>query len=50
LRKIGAGKSGPVTKKVQHAFEQLTRGLHPRSAEWLHVVAAAEVAQTAPRG
>ena len=49
MRKIGAGKTGPVTKKVQHAFEQLTRGLHPRSAEWLHVVSAAEVAQSAPR-
>jgi branched-chain amino acid aminotransferase len=49
MRKVGAGKTGPVTKAVQHAFEQLTRGRHPRSAEWLHQVAAAEVAQTVPR-
>lgn len=46
LRAIGAGKTGPVTKKVQHAFEQLTRGRHPRSAEWLHHVTAAEAAHT----
>ena len=49
MRTIGAGKTGPVTKKVQHAFEQLTRGRHPRSAEWLHLVSAAEVAQSAPQ-
>lgn len=49
MRKVGAGKTGPVTKAVQHAFEQLTRGRHPRSAEWLHQVAAAEVAQTVTR-
>jgi len=35
---------------VQHAFEQLTRGRHSRSAEWLHVVSSAEVAQAAPQG
>jgi len=50
MRKVGAGKTGPVTKAVQHAFEQLTRGRHPRSAEWLHLVASAEVAQAARRG
>jgi branched-chain amino acid aminotransferase len=49
MRRIGAGKAGPVTKEVQQAFEQLIRGRHPRSADWLHVVTAAEVAQTAPR-
>jgi len=49
MRQIGAGKTGPATKKVQHAFEQLTRGRHPRSAEWLHLVTGAEVAQSAPR-
>jgi branched-chain amino acid aminotransferase len=49
LRVVGAGKTGPVTRKVQHAFEQLTRGRHARSAEWLHYVSAAETAQAAPR-
>ncbi|HLK34197.1 MAG TPA: aminotransferase class IV, partial [Terriglobales bacterium] len=49
MRTVGSGKTGPVTKAVQHAFEQLTRGRHPRSAEWLHVVTPAEVAQSAPQ-
>ena len=50
MRMVGSGKTGPVTKAVQHAFEQLTRGRHPRSGEWLHVVSSAEMAQAAPRG
>jgi branched-chain amino acid aminotransferase len=40
FRVIGEGKTGPVTRKMQHAFEQLTTGLHPRSAEWLSQVPA----------
>ena len=49
LRTVGAGKTGPVTRKLQHAFEELTRGRHPRSAQWLHLVTAAEEAHTAPQ-
>ena len=45
MRQVGAGKTGPVTRAVQHAFEQLTRGRHPRSAEWLHQVKPAEVGE-----
>jgi branched-chain amino acid aminotransferase len=40
FRVIGEGKTGPVTRKMQYAFEQLTTGLHPRSAEWLSQVPA----------
>lgn len=45
MRQVGTGKTGPVTKKVQHAFEELTRGRHTRSAEWLHQVKPAEVGE-----
>lgn len=45
MRTVGTGKTGPVTKKVQHAFEELTRGRHARSAEWLHQVKPAEVGE-----
>ena len=49
MRTIGSGKTGPVTQALQDAFEQLTRGRHPRSAEWLHQVAQVEVGQGARR-
>jgi branched-chain amino acid aminotransferase len=40
LRTIGSGKRGPVTYSMQRAFEQLTSGRHPRSAQWLSAVPA----------
>ena len=39
-RVIGNGKMGPVTRKVQQAFQSAIRGRHPRSAEWLDYVNA----------
>lgn len=39
FRVIGAGKTGPVTKALQHAFHAAIHGDHPRSAEWLDYVA-----------
>ncbi len=39
FRTIGAGKMGPVTRKVQQAYQEAIHGRHPRSAGWLdHVV------------
>jgi branched-chain amino acid aminotransferase len=35
FRVIGSGKAGPVSRAVQKAFGQVTRGEHPRSAQWM---------------
>jgi branched-chain amino acid aminotransferase len=43
LRTIGSGRTGPVTQALQREFEALTRGRHPRSADWLTFVSAVEV-------
>lgn len=40
FRAIGGGKTGPVTRSLQDAFEQVTSGRHARSAEWLSYVPA----------
>jgi len=44
FRKIGAGKTGPVTKSIQDVFDAVTGGRHARSAEWLSCVPALEPA------
>jgi branched-chain amino acid aminotransferase len=35
FRQIGSGRTGPVTRSLEHAFHAVTSGAHPRSAEWL---------------
>src|SRR5205807_4280153 len=40
FRTIGSGKAGPVARALQAAFDKLTSGAHPRSAEWLSYVPA----------
>lgn len=35
FRKIGAGKTGPITKTMQQEFDKLVSGKHARSAKWL---------------
>jgi len=40
FRTIGSGKAGPVSRALQDAFEKVTTGMHPRSAEWLSYVPA----------
>jgi len=42
FRTIGNGKAGPITRALQKAFDELTSGCHPRSAEWLSLVTAPE--------
>jgi branched-chain amino acid aminotransferase len=39
-RKIGEGRMGPVTRKLQQAFHQTVQGKHARSAGWLTPVQA----------
>ncbi|MFA5916221.1 MAG: hypothetical protein WC830_21955, partial [Burkholderiales bacterium] len=39
-RKIGAGRRGPVTKKLQNAFFRVVNGQDQRHAGWLAAVAA----------
>jgi len=43
FRRIGSGKTGPVTRKLQQAYQQVTRGTHPFSANWLEYVPLVEV-------
>ncbi|MGE5221264.1 MAG: branched-chain amino acid transaminase [Omnitrophica WOR_2 bacterium] len=45
FRVIGSGKTGPVTRAMQHAFHAAVHGKHPRSAEWLDYVNAEVKAQ-----
>lgn len=40
FRTIGSGKTGPVTHELQRAFDELTSGRHPRSAQWFSPVPA----------
>jgi branched-chain amino acid aminotransferase len=35
---IGAGEPGPVTREIQHVFDDALHGRAPRYAEWLDVV------------
>ena len=35
FRPVADGSTGPITRSLQHAFSQLVRGEHPRSAAWL---------------
>jgi len=43
FRRIGSGKTGPITRLLQQAYQQATRGTHPRSAKWLEYVTMVEV-------
>jgi branched-chain amino acid aminotransferase len=38
FRTIGNGKTGPVTRELQRAFDELTSGCHPRSTQWFSPV------------
>lgn len=38
FRVIGAGKTGPVTREMQRAYDAAVHGEHARSAEWLEYV------------
>lgn len=40
FRTIGNGKTGPVTRDLQKAFDELTSGRHPRSKQWFSRVPA----------
>src|SRR6202453_2804501 len=44
FRTIGDGKAGPVTRALQHEFDQLVNGRHARSADWLAPVPALNAA------
>src|SRR5882762_9068013 len=38
FRTIGNGRTGPVARELQRAFDELTGGKHARSAQWLSPV------------
>ena len=44
FRTIGCGKTGPVTRKLQKAFDELTSGRHARSEQWFSRVPAVDQA------
>ena len=46
FRRIGDGRTGPVTRAMQRAYHEATQGRHPRSAEWLDYVAREQAVQT----
>jgi branched-chain amino acid aminotransferase len=43
FRRIGTGKTGPVTRQMQSAFREVTRGTHRLSSGWLEYVPLVEV-------
>ena len=46
FRKVGAGISGPVTRRLQQAFADVVRARHARSKEWLtHITVADSASQ-----
>lgn len=38
FRRIGDGRTGPITRAMQRAYHDATEGRHPRSSEWLDYV------------
>jgi branched-chain amino acid aminotransferase len=44
FRTIGSGKTGPVTRELQRAFDELTSGRHPRSQQWFSPVPSFDAA------
>jgi branched-chain amino acid aminotransferase len=44
FRTIGTGKTGPVTRKLQKAFDELTSGRHARSKQWFSLVPTSDPA------
>jgi len=44
FRTIGSGKTGPVTRELQHGFDEVTSGRHARSAQWFSPVPALDPA------
>jgi branched-chain amino acid aminotransferase len=44
FRTIGTGKTGPVTRKLQKAFDELSGGRHARSEQWFSLVPALDQA------
>jgi branched-chain amino acid aminotransferase len=48
FRTIGSGTAGPLTREFQRLYHEVTRGQHPRSDEWLDVVALDAPAASSP--
>jgi branched-chain amino acid aminotransferase len=44
FRVIGPGTAGPVTRRLQQAYQAAVHGRHPRSAGWLDYVTAPQPA------
>lgn len=44
FRRIGAGRTGPITRRLQQLYRDVVEGRHPRSAQWLQYVECSEPA------
>jgi branched-chain amino acid aminotransferase len=44
FRRIGAGRTGTVTRRLQQLYRDVVEGRHPRSARWLQYVECSEPA------
>jgi branched-chain amino acid aminotransferase len=38
FRRIGNGRTGPITRQLQRAYQSVVTGGHPRSEEWLEYI------------
>jgi branched-chain amino acid aminotransferase len=48
-RQVGAGRCGPVTRKLQEVFNDTLRGRGRRSPEWLDIVDVQQYAGSAQK-
>ncbi|MBI2222332.1 MAG: branched-chain amino acid transaminase [Acidobacteria bacterium] len=46
FRRIGSGRTGPITRQLQQAYHAVVRGEHPRSEEWLAYVRSGAEAES----
>jgi branched-chain amino acid aminotransferase len=50
FRTIGKGTTGPVTRRIQEAYQAAIRGRHPRSEQWLDYVDMQQPSRIAAAG
>ncbi len=46
FRRIGTGRTGPITRQLQRAYQSVVAGEHPRSVEWLDYIQSGAEAES----
>jgi branched-chain amino acid aminotransferase len=46
FRRIGSGRTGPITRRLQELFRDVVQGKHPRSVDWLDYVECSAPAES----